>query len=58
VNRGNAYLTLARYKDAMDDYDRAIILSLHDWRVYLNRGFVKMKYELNADAIIDFDKSI
>ena len=59
INRGNAYIKLNKYDDALNDYNSAIKLNPNLAMAYLERGifYATVKKDYNQ-AIFDFDKSL
>ena len=58
ISRGSAYLDLKKFKDAIDDYSKAIILNPTDARPYAYRG--RAYYELadTLKSLKDYNKAI
>jgi tetratricopeptide (TPR) repeat protein len=58
INRGNARSDLGNKKDAIADYDRAIVLNPKLAYAYLNRGVAKSDEGNKQGAIADYDRAI
>lgn len=56
--RGNAYLMLAEYNKALDNYDEAIRLNPSYYKALINRGQCYIKTKEYEKAIADFTLSI
>jgi len=57
-NRGNAFRAEARFAEAMDDYNAAIVLTPQDPFPYRNRGVTYGLLGNYAHALSDFDRAI
>ncbi|WP_157159323.1 tetratricopeptide repeat protein [Brachyspira pilosicoli] len=57
-NRGTAKKDLCRYKESIDDYDKAIELNNNYSEAYNNRGVSKSNLGNNKEAIDDYNKAI
>lgn len=57
-NRGSAKIKLKKYKEALEDYNKALKLYPHDAASYGNRGVIKIKLKDFEGAIEDFKKSL
>jgi len=55
VNRGNAFLNLKKYKDALADLNKAIDMDPKFVRAYLNRGIVLYSLNKFQEAINDLN---
>ncbi len=57
-NRGATYGGLARYDEAIQDFNRAIEINPKFWRAYYNRGLAFFMEGHDAEALKDFSKAI
>lgn len=57
-NRGTAKDKLGQYKEAIDDYTKAIELMPQDATAFNNRGLSKNKLAWFEEAVLDFNKAI
>ena len=57
-NTGNAKNNLGRYKDAIEDFDKAIEINPNYIIAHINRGTANFNLKQYKDAIKDFDKAI
>ena len=57
-NRGNVYVLLGKYEQALKDYDEAVKLDPKNARIYANRGVAKLRQGKNEEAQQDFKKAI
>ncbi len=56
-NRGWIYSILAKYSEAIADYDRSLAISSSAW-TFNQRGYVKHKLKRYEEAIADFDRAL
>ena len=57
-NRGNAYLSLDKYQQAIEDYNKAVELNPEYALAYYNRGNAYLSLDKYQQAIEDFDRAI
>lgn len=58
VNRGNAYIELGKYQQAIDDYNKAIQLDPLFAKAYVNRGIAYSYLRRYQKALQDFSTAI
>ncbi|MGZ3607884.1 MAG: tetratricopeptide repeat protein, partial [Syntrophales bacterium] len=58
LKRGNAYIRLGNYKQAISDYDRAIEINPNYVKAYINRGNTYINLGNYKQAISDYDRAI
>ena len=58
LKRGNAYVILGNYKQAIGDYDRAIEINPNYVKAYINRGNAWVSLGNNKQAIGDYNRAI
>lgn len=58
VSRGAAHLKLSRPIDAIDDFNRAIVIDKNNARAYHLRGLAREMQGNDAAAVADFDRAI
>ena len=56
-NRGNSYLVLGRFEEALNEFNRAVELAPLSSDVFLSRGIAEEKVEKWEEAISDYQKS-
>ena len=56
-NRGNIYLNLYKYADALKDFSKAIEITPTFQEAYFNRGITYMNLSDTVNACFDFCKS-
>ena len=57
-NRGNEYMELEKYYEAIAEYSKAIKLNPDDADAYYNRGIAYRKLGNYKDAIVDYSSAI
>jgi Tfp pilus assembly protein PilF len=57
-NRGNAYVTLGKYQEALEDYNAALRLDPDFAKAYVNRGVVWTQTQEYNKALHDFDAAL
>lgn len=57
-NRGLAFEALNQYETALRDYGLSIRLNPNYAEAYANRGNLRRRFNLNAEAVLDFDMAL
>ena len=58
INRGIAFYSLGKFRDAIADYSKAIRLKTEDTEVYTYRGDVLATLGKYKKAMVDYDKAL
>ncbi len=56
--RGNLYMLIGRYYDAIQDYDKAILKDTNMAEAYFNRGLAKLKTYNRSDGCADLTQAV